>query len=52
MPEDNAFDRIGYEQGWSDDTKLDLLRAFIAEKGLDDDLVEWAQKKADEENAG
>ena len=52
MSEDTGFDRLAYEQGWSDDSKLDLLQAFIAEKGLDDDLAKWAQEKADEENGG
>lgn len=36
--------------GWSDETLMGLIADFIGEKKLSDDLVEFLDKKANEED--
>jgi hypothetical protein len=44
------FDEIADQQGWSADSEVITLRAFISKQGLDAALAEYAQEVADEEN--
>lgn len=40
------FDEIAAGQGWDYSTVESILRDFIAENGLEDDLVEYAEGRA------
>jgi hypothetical protein len=37
-------------QGWTDRTVLRLVRAFLGERGLEDDFLRFMQQQAEEEN--
>lgn len=48
--EPNDFDHIAERQGWSDGSRLDLMREFIAEHGLNEQLSDYAAEVARREN--
>lgn len=50
--EPNDFDHIAERQGWNDDTRLDLMRTFIGERGLNEALSDYAAQVAEAENTG
>lgn len=41
---------IQVAQGWSEETLLDLVLAFVEEHSSEEHLVKWLQLKADAEN--
>jgi hypothetical protein len=44
------FDEIAEQQGWNDQTLIQILRQFITEVGMSDDLNRFAQETAAVEN--
>lgn len=44
------MDDIIAEQGWTQNTVLELLRRFLSQNGLDDKATEFLKGVADEEN--
>jgi hypothetical protein len=46
------FEEIAEQQGWNADTMLGLVMEFITANGLGEQLGEFAQERAEEENAG
>ena len=49
MPNDKTAPHWG-DMGWNDDTERKLTKRFITSKGLDDELDEYLQGIADDEN--
>jgi hypothetical protein len=45
------FDEIAEEQGWDDTSMLTILRGFITERGLSEELGKRAREIADRENS-
>jgi hypothetical protein len=41
---------IAEKTGWNEETMLILFNDFITESGLEDELYEFLEKRADEEN--
>ena len=46
-----AAKKIIQEQGWDDSTVLALVLTFITARKMDDDLYDYLEEIADEENA-
>ena len=46
------FDELAEAQGWNNDTLTGIMRGFISNNGLSEELAVYAQEIADEENEG
>lgn len=44
------FDELSQTRRWTAEQELLILRGFIADKGLDDELAAYARARAAEEN--